>query len=102
MLYDSALEQVLLNDFGDILNLNLAVKASLGVNNHNRAECAKAETACFYNLDLFAEAFCFDLFFESLDNSRTVRGCAAGTAANENMGTIHICFPPYLSSDATV
>ena len=92
---DTALEQVLFHNFGHVLNLYLAVKAALRVDDHDRAECAEAEAARTDDIDLLIEAFRGNFLFQTLDNQLTVRGGTSRTAANQYMGTIH-CFSSLL------
>ena len=92
---DAALEQVLLDNFGYVLNLYLAIKAALGVDDHDRAECAQAMAAGLDDLDLVCEALLRNLRFQRLNDCGGVCGGTAGTAANQYMGTIH-CFSSLL------
>ena len=86
---DAAFEQVFFDDLGHIRDLDLAVKAAFRVDDHNRAERAKTKAARAHDLDLLLKTAVGDLLFQRLDDRRAVGGGAAGTAANQNVGTIH-------------
>ena len=92
---DTALEQVLFHNFGHVLNLYLAVKAALRVDDHDRAECTQAVAPCLDHLDFICEALLRNLRFQRLNDRGGVCGGTAGTAANQYMGTIH-CFSSLL------
>ena len=64
MLDDSALYQMLVNNFGHIFNLDLAVKSTLRVNNDYRTERAQTEAARSDNLDFICKTFFCNLFFK--------------------------------------
>ena len=77
--------EVLFNDFGDMVGLHLGVERALGVNYHNRTECAKTEAACLDDVNLALKTVLFEFFLELFDDfHRTGRG-AARTAAHQNV-----------------
>ena len=80
-----AANEVFGNDFVHIFGLNLAVEGTFGINDHDRAECAKTETTGGNNLDFVCDACDFKLFYESFANVHGVRGGTASTAANEDV-----------------
>ncbi|CCX42659.1 putative uncharacterized protein [Clostridium sp. CAG:1024] len=94
---DATLEQMLLDDLGDILLRDAAVERTLGIHNHDRAECAQAEAARLHDLDLVGKAVCGQLFFQVFADRRAAGRGTAGTAANEYMRTNH-GLPPIISA----
>ena len=58
---DAPLEQMLGNDFRNILRFYHAVKSAFGINNHNGTQGAKAEASGFNDLDLFGQAVVLNL-----------------------------------------
>ena len=77
--------EMLGNDFVHIFGLNLAVEGAFGVNDHDRAECAKTETTGSNYLDFVFDACELKFFYESLANVHGVRGGTAGTAADQDV-----------------
>ena len=91
---DTALQEVLRNDLRNILELDTAVERALRVHDHDRAQCAKAEAARAYDLDLICKAVQCDLFFQCVCNLDAAGRGTPRTAANQNMRTNHSVFPP--------
>jgi len=86
---DTALEQMLFHDFGNILHRDAAVKAAFRINNHDRAERAKAKAAGAHHVYFFFQpAFC-NFFLQGFNDFFAVRGGTTRTAAYKHIGTIH-------------
>lgn len=81
----SALDEVLVNYLGDVLNLYLAVERTLGIDNDYRAQGAQTEAACPDDLDFVCETFLGDLLFKLGNYFCAVRRSTAGTAADKNV-----------------
>ena len=86
---DSTLKEMLLNDFGNILSLNTAIESTLGVNDHNRAECAKTEASCLNDLDFFGKTLRFKLCCKCICYCYTSGRSTACTCTNQYMRTYH-------------
>ena len=85
MLDYSALDEVLVNYLGDVLNLYLAVERTLGIDNDYRAQGTQTEAACPNDLDFVCETFLGDLLFKLGNYFCAVRRSTAGTAADKNV-----------------
>ena len=81
----SALDEVLVNYLGDVLNLYLAVERTLGIDNDYRAQGTQTEAACPNDLDFVCETFLGDLLFKLGNYFCAVRRSTAGTAADKNV-----------------
>ena len=90
----TALEQVLLDDLGDVFGLDHAVEGAVGINDHDRAERAKTEAAGRDELDLLGQPLLCQLFFESILQRHASGGGTARTAADQYMCAKHSLFPP--------
>ncbi len=62
--HDSALQEMLGNDFGDVFKRYTAVERTFGVNDHNRAESAEAETARSDDVHFFIQTLLLKLTFK--------------------------------------
>lgn len=81
----SALDEVLVNYLGDVLNLYLAVERTLGIDNDYRTQGAQTEAACPDDLDFVCETFLGDFLFKLGNYFCAVRRSTAGTAADKNV-----------------
>ena len=61
--YYTTFQKVFLNYFFHIVNRNLAVERTLGVDNHNRSQCTKTETAGLDNFNFFIQTLFDKLLF---------------------------------------
>ena len=86
---DTSLEQVLFNNFRDIFRGDAAIERALRVYDHDRAECAQAEAAGTNNVDFLIQTFGADFLLQLFNDLFAVRGRAARTAADQNIGTKH-------------
>jgi hypothetical protein len=68
-----------------VLGLYLAVEGAFGINDHDRAECAKTEATGSDYLDFVFDACELQLFYESFADVHGVRGCTACTAADQDV-----------------
>ena len=93
VLHNTALEQMLGNDFVHILGTNAAVKCALRINNYNWAGFAKAKAAGTNNLNFPVQTVAFDLLFKALNQLGGAAGRTAGTATDKHMCAkkIHVC-----------
>ena len=82
---DTTLEQVFFNDFGDIFLLDHGVEGSLGINDHDRAECAETETTGHNDLDFIFKTLCLQFSCERVTKRDTAGRSTAGTAADKNV-----------------
>ncbi len=94
---NAALDQMLGDDFGDVLFGDVAVKAALGVDDHDGAERAQAKAAGLDNFDFLFNAVFGKLALHSLDQLGAARRRAAGAAADEHMRSVQFSHtgPPY-------
>ena len=80
-----AANEVFGNDLFHIFGLYLAVEGAFGVNDHDRAECAKTEATGGNDLDFVFDACELELSNECVANAHGVGGGTAGTAADEDV-----------------
>ena len=64
--HDTALQEVLFDDFGDVIDRDTAVEDIAGVDDHDGAEFAETEAAGLNDLDFILEAFRHQFFFHGL------------------------------------
>ena len=65
---DTTLVEMLLNDLGDILDLDHGVEGALGIDDHDRTQRAQTEAAGGDDVDFLLKAFLDQLFLELLGN----------------------------------
>ena len=83
--HDTALEDMLLHDLGDILHRDVGIKAALRVNDHHRAQGAQAKAAGLDNLDLSGQPTLLQQVVERIDELLGMGGAAAGAAAHQDV-----------------
>ncbi|MNE37045.1 hypothetical protein D3C80_1308830 [compost metagenome] len=76
-----AVQQVLLHQSRNILHLHPAVKNTLRVDDHDRSQLTKAETARTYDLHLALNPVPGYFLLQGIDDFIRIRGCASCTAA---------------------
>ncbi|MPM18692.1 hypothetical protein SDC9_65105 [bioreactor metagenome] len=91
---------MLVHDLLDVLGLYAAVEAALGIDDHDGAQCAQAEAACHDDFDFVLEADSLDFLVQLIDDFGRAGRSAAGAAAYQNMGSVHMLKPPSYFSDA--
>ena len=79
----SSLEEMLLNDFFDIVNLDVRIECAFGIDNHDRTVCAKSETTRLNYLDLIRKTCELKLFCHRLAYRDAAGRCTARTAADK-------------------
>ena len=94
----ASFQQVLVHDLFNVLFLDHAVKAALGIDDDDGAQRAQAEAARADDLDFIFQAGGKDLVLEGLRDLVAAGGGAAGAAADHYMASKH-CFSslPYVA-----
>ena len=90
----TTLEQMLLDDLGDVFGLDHAVEGAVGVNDHDRTKRAKTEAAGRDELDFLGQTLLCQLSLKSILQRHASGGGTARTAADQYMCAKHSLFPP--------
>lgn len=81
----AAVDQVLLNDPGNILGLQLMIENPLGVDHHYGPLCAKSITARDHDFDFGSQVPSLDFFYQSLTKFGRTAGDACRTRADQQV-----------------
>jgi len=84
---DAALEQVLLDDLGDVLDVDVLVEDAVRVDQGHRATHAGAETAGLHDVDLAGQVSLLELGAYGLAHLERPGGDAAAARADQEMGS---------------
>ena len=85
--HDTALDQVLFDDFVDVFDLNAAIESAFRIYDNNGAGGAQAEAAGLYQLDFLIQALFGQQLGEALVQLRRTGRSTAGTAADQDRRT---------------
>ena len=81
----SSFEEVFLNYFFYVFNLDVGIECAFGIDDHDRTVCAKSETTSLNYLDLVRETCELKLFSHCLAYCNATGRCTARTAADKYM-----------------
>ncbi len=101
--HDAALEQVLLDDLGDVGHLDVLVEDAVGVDERHRSHGARAEATGLDDLDLVGQALLLQLLGERGADGQGAGGDATAARADEDVASelLHIRFLTLLESLST-
>ena len=92
--YDAPLEQVLLDDLGDVGHLDVLVEDAVGVDERHRAHGTRAQATGLDDLDLVGQALLLQLLGERGTDGQGAGGDATAARADEDVASelLHIRF----------
>ena len=74
---------MLADDFRNILCFDFRIEASLGIYDHDRAQCAETEATGLDDLYLFLQPVFLNFTFQGLDNRLAAGRSTSGTSADK-------------------
>ena len=87
---DASFDDVLVDDLVHVLHFHLRIEGAFGIDDHDGAERAQAETARFGNVHLVFQPLLLDTGDERIVNFHRIAGSTARTAANKYVRSEHI------------